>query len=132
MMEAARTSETSVNFYQTTRRYNPEDSHLRTHRRENLKSISNLFFRGSYVKSPQGQSFHSGSWTHIMQDGAKIKINVSEVLIASITRTKNECSIEQPPLRSLLVKISGSHGGQYEDDSSGILTEVSEVFTASP
>jgi hypothetical protein len=36
--EAARTSETSVNFYQTTRRYNPEDSHLRTHRREKLKS----------------------------------------------------------------------------------------------
>jgi hypothetical protein len=30
--------ETMVNFYQTTRRYNPEDSHLRTHRRENLKS----------------------------------------------------------------------------------------------
>jgi hypothetical protein len=27
-----------VNFYQTTRRYNPEDSHLHTHRRENLKS----------------------------------------------------------------------------------------------
>jgi hypothetical protein len=30
MMEAARTSETLVNFYQTTRRYNPEDSHLHT------------------------------------------------------------------------------------------------------
>jgi hypothetical protein len=29
MMEAARTSETLVNFYQITRRYNPEDSHLR-------------------------------------------------------------------------------------------------------
>jgi hypothetical protein len=28
MMEAARTSETLVNFYQTTRRYNPEDSNL--------------------------------------------------------------------------------------------------------
>jgi hypothetical protein len=28
MMEAARTSETLVNFYQTSRRYNPEDSHL--------------------------------------------------------------------------------------------------------
>jgi hypothetical protein len=27
-----------INFYQTTRRYNPEDNHLRTHRRENLKS----------------------------------------------------------------------------------------------
>jgi hypothetical protein len=38
MMEAARTSETSVNFYQTTRCNNPEDSHLHTHRRENLKS----------------------------------------------------------------------------------------------
>jgi hypothetical protein len=38
MMEAARTSETLVNFYQTTRRYNPEDNHLRTHSRENLKS----------------------------------------------------------------------------------------------
>jgi hypothetical protein len=39
MMKAARTCETLINFfYQTTRRYNPEDSHLRTHRRENLKS----------------------------------------------------------------------------------------------
>jgi hypothetical protein len=28
MMGAASTSETSVNFYQTTRRYNPEDSHI--------------------------------------------------------------------------------------------------------
>jgi hypothetical protein len=38
MMEAASTSETCANFYQTTRRYNPEDSHLNTRRRENLKS----------------------------------------------------------------------------------------------
>jgi hypothetical protein len=30
MMEAARTSETLGNFYQTTRRNNPEDSHLHT------------------------------------------------------------------------------------------------------
>jgi hypothetical protein len=37
MMEAARTSETLVNVYQTTRCYNPEDSNLHTHRRENLK-----------------------------------------------------------------------------------------------
>jgi predicted transcriptional regulator len=37
MMEAASTSDTSVNFYQTIRRYNPEDSHLHTHRRESPK-----------------------------------------------------------------------------------------------
>jgi hypothetical protein len=36
IIQAARTYETLVNFYPTTRRYNPEDSHLRTHRRENL------------------------------------------------------------------------------------------------
>jgi hypothetical protein len=28
LMEAASTSETSVSFYQTTRRYNPEDTNL--------------------------------------------------------------------------------------------------------
>jgi hypothetical protein len=38
MLEAASTSETSVNFYQTTRRNNPEESHLHTRRCENLKS----------------------------------------------------------------------------------------------
>jgi hypothetical protein len=39
MMEGESTSETSVSLYQTTRRYNPEDSHLHTRRRENLKSF---------------------------------------------------------------------------------------------
>jgi hypothetical protein len=38
MMEAASTFETSVIFYQTTRRNIPEDSHLYTGRRENPKS----------------------------------------------------------------------------------------------
>jgi hypothetical protein len=39
MMEAASTSETSENLYQTTRRNNPEDSrHLHTRRCEKLKS----------------------------------------------------------------------------------------------
>jgi hypothetical protein len=43
MTEAARTSETLVNFYQTARRYNKEDSHLRTHRRGNLKYYFIMF-----------------------------------------------------------------------------------------
>jgi hypothetical protein len=53
MMEAARTSETLVNFYQTKRRYNPEDGHLRTHRCENLKSyfaIVSLLYTWHYVR----------------------------------------------------------------------------------
>jgi hypothetical protein len=38
MMAAVSTSQTSVNFYQTTRRNIPEDSHLHTRHRENPKS----------------------------------------------------------------------------------------------
>jgi hypothetical protein len=36
MVEAASTSEKSVNFYQTTRHNNPEVSYLHIRRRENL------------------------------------------------------------------------------------------------
>jgi hypothetical protein len=39
IMEAVRTSETSVNFNVTTRRYNPEDSKLHTSLCENVKSL---------------------------------------------------------------------------------------------
>jgi hypothetical protein len=45
MMEAVRTSETLVNFNVTTRHYIPEESKLRTRRRENLIShIENFNF----------------------------------------------------------------------------------------
>jgi hypothetical protein len=42
IMEAARTSEMLINFYQTTWCYNPEDSRLHTHHHENLKSYLSL------------------------------------------------------------------------------------------
>jgi thiamine pyrophosphokinase len=43
MTEQASTSETSVNFHHSTWRYIPEDSHLHTHRLENLKfQLSNV------------------------------------------------------------------------------------------
>jgi hypothetical protein len=38
MMEAASTSQTSVNLYLTTRRYKSENNLLQTRRRETLKS----------------------------------------------------------------------------------------------
>jgi hypothetical protein len=43
MTEAVSTSETSVTFYQTKRRNNPDDSNLRIRRRENMKSTRKEF-----------------------------------------------------------------------------------------
>jgi hypothetical protein len=43
MMEATSTSETLVNFYQTTRRYNPEDSHLHKSSLQRSVLFDNLF-----------------------------------------------------------------------------------------
>jgi hypothetical protein len=43
MMEAASTSETSENFYQTTRRNIPEDIYLHTRRSEKLKFFAARF-----------------------------------------------------------------------------------------
>jgi hypothetical protein len=44
MMETVNTSETSVNFYETTRCNIAEDSHLHTHRREMPKSHYRLIY----------------------------------------------------------------------------------------
>jgi hypothetical protein len=65
MMEAAKTPETLVNFYQTTRRYNPEDSHLRTHRRENLKSNLPIAQMVYTAVPDSGLSFH-GIFTKVL------------------------------------------------------------------
>jgi hypothetical protein len=54
VMEAASTSEMSVNFYQITWSNNPEDSHLYSRRRGNLKS----HFNQVYISQPI-------SWTTI-------------------------------------------------------------------
>jgi hypothetical protein len=54
-METVSSSKTSVNFYQTTRRNDPEDSHLLTRHRENLKS-HNIFDVSQYVLKLFGSS----------------------------------------------------------------------------
>jgi hypothetical protein len=60
MMEAASTSETSVYFYQVTRRNIPEDSRLHTCRRENLKS-----HRQRYIIPPKWKMFVSKIFARI-------------------------------------------------------------------
>jgi hypothetical protein len=62
MMEAATTSETSVNFYQTTRRNNAEDSHLSTRRRENLKShkLKNFTIKTNLNRTKNKCNFYLG------------------------------------------------------------------------
>jgi hypothetical protein len=59
MMKAPRTSQTSVNFYQTTRRHNPEDSHLHTRRRESLKSYNAYEFTINSLTNEFNQSMSS-------------------------------------------------------------------------
>jgi hypothetical protein len=57
MKEAVSISESSVNLYQTTRCNIPEDSHLHTGHRENLKSHNVLFvFRLSYFDYEEYES----------------------------------------------------------------------------
>jgi hypothetical protein len=43
-MEGVRSSETSVNFSEVTRRHIPEDITLHSHRRDNFKSDINAYF----------------------------------------------------------------------------------------
>jgi hypothetical protein len=52
-MEAVRTSETSVNLYQSTRRYNPEDGHLtrKSFRRETANYIFSICFQLLHASS---------------------------------------------------------------------------------
>jgi hypothetical protein len=71
LMKAVRTSETSVYYNETTRRYIPEDSNLHTCRREYLnsrrKKIFPLQFAGSKTVQENAESIEravtsDGSW----------------------------------------------------------------------
>jgi hypothetical protein len=58
MMEAARTSETLVNFYQTTRCYNPEDSNL-----QQLNSPDSFFVKITKPNFTQNSQVSFGNKT---------------------------------------------------------------------
>jgi hypothetical protein len=52
-----------VNFYQTTRCYNPEDSNLHTHRRKNLKSYLSFFIFAVYRFNSVSVKTSSLTWS---------------------------------------------------------------------
>jgi hypothetical protein len=120
MMEAASTSETLVNFYQTTQCYNPEDSHLHTRRCENLKSYLKVL-----------------SW-HLLERQRKITISIritsgsakigTECLQntnpGSYYNTKLHCHIslknqEQDNMKNKLWRTSDYHGRREREKIGG-------------
>jgi hypothetical protein len=56
--------ESLVNFYQTTRCYNPEDGNLYTHRRENLKSYLNRYLEEVELEFLNVRSMRSLNYMH--------------------------------------------------------------------
>jgi hypothetical protein len=73
MMEAARTSATSVNFYQTARCNNPKDRHLHTRRRENLKShLVNLYGEATLIALMMEAASTSVTWANFYHTTRRI------------------------------------------------------------
>jgi hypothetical protein len=70
-MEAARTSETLVNFYRTTQRYNPEDSYLQT---------ENLFFPIFLQTLQSFVILYSTNYAHTLKDIDIHSYNFKEML----------------------------------------------------
>jgi hypothetical protein len=83
MMEAARISETLVNFYQTTRRYNPEDSHLH----ENLSEVLELLRTDRYGEG-DGPSLATFRWERTQ--------NAMKITAHARTRTQSFCLTLHP------------------------------------
>jgi hypothetical protein len=85
MMEAARTSETLVNFYQTTRCYNPEDSNLQVCRKfiMQLFQVSIKRVRVIKCKVTSNESFEEKRGSHLNRSH-KINSNVWDLALAHL------------------------------------------------
>jgi hypothetical protein len=96
-MEAVQTSKTSVNWYQSTLRYNPEDGHLHTHRREDLKSHPTIrrhcLAAPRTQPSPRVRSSHHKTHDLTAMNLLQLCFQVSaEPLYSAITLFKNDIS----------------------------------------
>jgi hypothetical protein len=79
MMEAARSSETLVNLYQTTRRYNPEDSHL----------LTNLICKEAHYGTWKIKTYNNTDLSRKLWNEAGFKIEcLSKEVILIITFTE--------------------------------------------
>jgi hypothetical protein len=88
-----------VNFYQTTRRYKPEDSHLRIHRRENLKSyfVMSLLAHeplatwrpGSRICEDEWISRASQHWQTFTTPRTGISVQIFRVLLLKILKVNS-------------------------------------------
>jgi hypothetical protein len=82
IMEAVRTSETLLNFYQTKRRNNPEDSQLHSHCRENLKSRRFRVLRDWVLSRVCGTESieEKASWRKLNNDNSIIFSHLSNII----------------------------------------------------
>jgi hypothetical protein len=97
MVEAANTSEMSINFYRTTRRNNSEDSHLHTRRRENLKS----HFLQIYYLYCNSEVFWNRFIEVPLRKCIKCKLLNALVLILALSQTKWESHFLSPSSSAL-------------------------------
>jgi hypothetical protein len=110
----SKSSEMLVNFYQTTQRYNPEDSNLCNHRGENLKSYT-LFI---VYKKAFGSVRREEIWKSVEKPG-----NLTDLSI----KVKNTYEYTQILFR----QISGSHHGlrpHQESDKEGYYHQYCSVL----
>jgi hypothetical protein len=104
MLEAVQTSETSVNAHQSTRRYNPEDSHLHSHRCQNLKSYNadNVLGYEPALRTsafPALWSSRNGHWIYALsRKNAAAGISSSYIIIRFKSLTKLRARSQQMTL----------------------------------
>jgi hypothetical protein len=83
MMEAARTSETLVHFYQTTRRYNPEDSHLWLMYKLNIPFWL-LFMRGMNTRDMKDRRRYRVKYTMGLEEVGPVLEPSSSIFLANL------------------------------------------------
>lgn len=109
MMEAVLTSETLVNFYQSARRYYPEDSHCHSHCRENLWSyLTRTSWLCKYVSAAHRTIY---SYIHIYDDGWRVLLK--DLTYELWTVTKEFYYLHKEPSKTGHAVFTNRHAQQF-------------------